>query len=82
MHHFPDRNEIRQLVGQKIYAVKKDGSIVIGTLQELKGNKLVLVGEGDSVQTQAFTPLVLFDLLAIGLYANPFVGGFGFPFFW
>ncbi|MEB3102422.1 hypothetical protein [Ferviditalea candida] len=89
MHQFPNRNEIRQLVGKKIYAVKKDGSVVTGTLQELKGNRLVLNGEGESAQTQAFTPLVLYDLLAIGLYANPgfggfggFGGGFGYPFFW
>ncbi len=71
------RSEARKLVGQRIYAVRKDGTVVTGKLLAVKGNVLyVKAASGNKLRTKAFIPLVLFDLLAIG--TSPF--GFGFPF--
>ena len=76
-----DRDFVKQLVGQHIYAVKRDGTVVTGKLVRVKGDKLYLAEDSaGGVRTNAFTPLVLFDLLAIGLFSNPFFFG-GFPFF-
>jgi len=85
------REQAKKLIGQQIYAVKKDGSLASGKLLRIQGSRLILEQQkGKNVKTKAFVPLVLFDLLAIG--TSPFVGGgfgfnpgfgFGFPgFFW
>lgn len=73
------RSEARRLVGRRIYAVRKDGSVVVGKLLAVKGDVLhVQDASGNKLRTQAFIPLVLFDLLAIG--TAPFAFGFGHPF--
>jgi hypothetical protein len=81
------KEQARKLVGKKIYAMKKDGSIVSGKLVAIRGNRLVLEQpRGKKAQVKGILPLVLFDLLAIG--ASPYEfgpfygGGFGYdPFF-
>ncbi|MFC4776872.1 hypothetical protein ACFO9Q_08770 [Paenibacillus sp. GCM10023252] len=71
--------EVRKLLGKSIYAVRKDGSVVTGKLVRISQNKLAVVplkkDKGKLVQTKAIIPLVLFDLLAIGLFAG---GGYGY----
>ncbi|QHW33286.1 hypothetical protein GZH47_22500 [Paenibacillus rhizovicinus] len=71
------KEQAQKLVGKTIYAVRKDGSVVTGKLVRMHQNQLQLVPvvKGKEVQTRAIIPLVLFDLLAIGLFAG---GGFGF----
>jgi hypothetical protein len=90
------KEEVKKLIGQEIYAVKKDGRVVTGKLVRIKGSELIFAPEkGKVVQTKALIPLVLFDLLAIGTadgyggyegYGYPGYGyqGYGFnqPFFW
>ncbi|TMV47483.1 50S ribosomal protein L33 [Paenibacillus mesophilus] len=72
------RQEVQKLIGKNIYAVRKNGTIVTGTLRGMKGNRLVLEQpKGKSVKTKAFIPLVLFDLLAIGTYGG-YGGGYGY----
>jgi len=75
------KEEVRKLVGKKVYALKKDGTVVSGKLLGIKGNQLQLATNKTSkAATKAIIPLVLFDLLAIGTapYAyGPFGGGFG-----
>ncbi|MBG9794293.1 ribosomal protein L35AE/L33A [Paenibacillus dendritiformis] len=67
-----------KLVGKRIYALHKNGSVVSGKLIRISGNRLVLEqAKGKKVKTKAIIPLVLFDLLAIG--TSPFAFG-GFPF--
>ena len=92
------KQQVRRLVGKKIYAVKKDGTVVIGKLRKLSGNRLIVEqASGKRAKTNLFIPLVLFDLLAIGLLSEfghgfggfggfghgfgTFPGQFGFPFF-
>jgi hypothetical protein len=60
------KQDVKKLVGQQIYAVKKDGSVLEGKLLQTKGNKLIVAPQNKKVKTSAFIPLVLFDLLAIG----------------
>lgn len=73
------KKEISKYYGKKIYAVKKDGSIVTGTLTQIQGDRVVLTQlkqeKGKAVKTKFLLPLLLFDLLAIGLFAG--FGGFG-----
>lgn len=74
-------SQVRKLVGQRIYAMRKDGSVVSGKLIGIKGNELIMEEPKGKARTQAILPLVLFDLLAIG--TTPFFGfGFGFDGFW
>jgi len=78
----------RKLVGQPIYAVRKDGGIVTGKLVRVSGNRLYVRPEvkGKPVRTKAILPLVLFDLLAIGTapyaygYGYGGYGGYGYPY--
>lgn len=72
------RKDVKPLIGQYVYALKKDGSRVSGKLVRLSGNRLFLEQpKAKGAKTKAFIPLVLFDLLAIG--TSPFAfGGFGF----
>jgi hypothetical protein len=72
------KEEVRKLMGQKVYALKKDGSMVTGKLVRINGNTLILSAKkAKGVQTKALIPLVLFDLLAIG--TSPFgYGGYGY----
>ncbi|WP_248931174.1 hypothetical protein [Paenibacillus hamazuiensis] len=72
--------DVRKLVGKRIYALKKDGTMVSGKLVRIQGNALYLapVKGGKTVRTSAFIPLVLFDLLAIGTLPFAYGGGFGF----
>ncbi|WP_163859830.1 50S ribosomal protein L33 [Paenibacillus elgii] len=71
------KQDVAKLVGKKIYAVKKDGTVVEGKLVRINGNQLMVsTRNGKQVKTSAILPLVLFDLLAIG--TSPFAfGGFG-----
>jgi hypothetical protein len=70
-------SEAQRLIGQHIYAMRKDGTVVTGKLMSIKGNELSLKQhDNGKVRTKAIIPLVLFDLLAIG--TSPFAfGGFG-----
>jgi ribosomal protein L35AE/L33A len=36
------KQDVKKLVGQQIYAVKKDGSVFEGKLLQTRGNKLIL----------------------------------------
>ncbi|MEF3302263.1 hypothetical protein [Paenibacillus sp. GYB003] len=76
------RQEVQKLIGKRIYAVRKNGSIVTGTLRGMRGNELIVEQEkGKAVKTKAFIPLVLFDLLAIGAYGGyGGFGGYGYPY--
>ncbi|WP_276354784.1 hypothetical protein [Cohnella caldifontis] len=77
------RSQAESLVGKHIYAVKRDGSLVIGRLVRINGNDLIVEPPGDKAQTKAILPLALFDVLAIGTAPFAFGGfGFGFPGFW
>lgn len=72
------RQQVKKLIGQQVYAIKKDGARVSGKLVRIKGDRLYLQSsKGKSVRTKAILPLVLFDLLAIG--TSPFGFGFGGP---
>ena len=75
------KTNVKQLLGQTIYAVRKDGSVVTGKLSRIKGQQLYLQPEKGKVQTKAVVPLVLFDLLAIGTipyaYGSGGLGGYG-----
>jgi len=85
MHKTVRKQDVRKLIGQTVYALKKDGTTVSGKLVRISGNQLILApAKGKQVKTNAFIPLVLFDLLAIGTSPFAFGGGFGFgnPFFW
>jgi len=77
------RAQAKKLVGKKIYALKKDGSVVSGKLVGIRGNRLVLEQPRGKAQVKGLLPLVLFDLLAIGEspygFGGPFYGGFGGP---
>ncbi|MBN2980006.1 MULTISPECIES: 50S ribosomal protein L33 [Cohnella] len=66
------REQVLKLVGRRIYAKRKDGTVVSGKLVRISGNVLVVETKGKKVRTKAFVPLVLFDLLAIG--TAPFYG--------
>lgn len=76
--------QARALLGQPIYAKRKDGSVATGVLVKVDQDRLVLAqlkeDKGKIVQTRAFIPLVLFDLLVIGtlpLWGGGFGGGKG-----
>ena len=79
------KEQARKMVGRKIYALKKDGSIVSGKLVAIRGNQLVLEKpRGKKAQVKGILPLALFDLLAIGTSPyefGGFYGPFGGPFF-
>ncbi|SFS48450.1 hypothetical protein [Paenibacillus sp. BC26] len=70
------KEQVQKMVGKTVYAVRKDGSVVTGKLVRAHQNQLQLMplNNGKEVQTRAIIALVLFDLLAIGLFAG---GGFG-----
>ncbi|QJD87510.1 50S ribosomal protein L33 [Cohnella herbarum] len=73
------RSQVQKLVGKQIYAVRKDGSVVLGKLVRISGNRLVLEPpKGKKVQTKLFLPLLLFDVLAVGTAADGFGYGGGF----
>jgi hypothetical protein len=77
------RSQAKELVGQQVYALRSDGTVVKGRLVKVRGNELFLEPSDGKARTKAFIPLVLFDLLAIG--TSPFAfgfGGFGFDGFW
>jgi hypothetical protein len=81
VYQYPvQKADVKKLVGQTVYAMKKDGSVVSGKLVKMKGNQLFLSSGKKKAATKAILPLVLFDLLAIG--TSPFAfgfPGFGFP---
>lgn len=71
--------QVKPLIGKRIYAVTKNNTVVTGKLVGIKGNRLILEqGKGKHVKTKALLPLILFDLLAIGIapygygYYNPY----------
>ncbi|GAC41501.1 hypothetical protein [Paenibacillus popilliae] len=67
-----------KLIGKRIYALHKNGSVVSGKLIRISGNRLVLERpKSKKVKTKAIIPLVLFDLLAIG--TAPYAYG-GYPY--
>ncbi|MWC29048.1 hypothetical protein [Paenibacillus sp. MMS18-CY102] len=79
MQHVSEQ-DVRKLIGKSIYATRRDGSVVLGKLTRFHDNKLYMepFGKSGDVHTRAILPLVLFDLLAIGLFAGGgFGGGFG-----
>lgn len=73
------KKQISKYYGKQIYVVKRDGTVLTGTLTQIQGNRVVLTQyrqeKGKEVRTKFFFSLLLFDLLAIGLFAG--VGGFG-----
>ncbi|WP_308634041.1 hypothetical protein [Paenibacillus silvisoli] len=72
------KKQLSKYYGKKIYVVKKDGSVVTGTLTQVQGNRVVLTQftqENGKAKAKFLIPLLLFDLLAIGLFAG--FGGFG-----
>ncbi|KAA9008473.1 hypothetical protein F4V43_00905 [Paenibacillus spiritus] len=76
MAHPVTKQQVRQLIGKHIVAVTKDGTRVAGKLVRISGNRLVLKpSPGKKVQTKALIPLVLFDLLAVGV--SPYAYGYG-----
>jgi hypothetical protein len=77
------KQDAQKLIGKKIYAMKKDGTVVEGKLVRVSGSKLYVAPQkGKQVRTSAILPLVLFDLLAIGTapyaYGGYPYGGFGY----
>ncbi|GIQ67635.1 50S ribosomal protein L33 [Xylanibacillus composti] len=72
-------SQARQLVGKKVYALKKDGTIVSGRLASVKGSKLYLQTPKGKASTKAILPLALFDLLAIGTAPYAYGGFGGYP---
>jgi hypothetical protein len=72
------RSQAQELIGHKVYALRKDGSVVSGRLVRVKGDQLSIEMTDGKARTKAFLPLVLFDLLAIGTSPFGFGGGFGF----
>lgn len=75
--------DVKKYVGQEIYALKKDGTIVAGKLLRIRGKHLILsANKSRKVKTKAVIPLVLFDLLAIGTapYAYGGYPGYGYGF--
>jgi hypothetical protein len=82
MQAIVSKEDAKKLVGQHIFAVKKDGSVVTGKLVRVKGNELLLeTGNNKQARTKAIAPLVLFDLLAIGTlpYYYGYPGFYGYP---
>ncbi|WP_058303366.1 hypothetical protein [Gorillibacterium timonense] len=78
MQSMVTKEEARKLVGQTVYALKKDGAVVSGKLLKVKGDQLYLSStNGKKASTKAVIPLVLFDLLAIGTNPWGWGGGFG-----
>lgn len=76
MHNTISKQQIDQLVGKQVYVMKKDGTTVSGKLVRNRNGYCIERSGGSKAVTQAFLPLVLFDLLAIG--TEPFgFGGFG-----
>lgn len=74
------RSEARRLIGKRIYALRKDGTVVSGKLAAVKGDKLYVRAASDQkAHVSALVPLVLFDLLAIG--TSPFTFGFPYGFY-
>ncbi|MFD0695602.1 hypothetical protein ACFQZT_15995 [Paenibacillus sp. GCM10027628] len=81
-------DQLKSLVGKHVFVMTRQGEVLDGTLQKIKGDKIYLRSNKKTVNTSAFspffspffnpvTPLVLFDLLAIS--ESPFF--FGSPFF-
>ncbi|TBL69325.1 50S ribosomal protein L33 [Paenibacillus thalictri] len=80
------KRDVEKLLGKRIYAMKKDGTMVTGKLVHVKGNQLYLtpLKKSKNVRTSAIIPLVLFDLLAVGTYGGGYggfggYGGYGYP---
>jgi hypothetical protein len=71
------RQDVQKLVGKRIYAVRKNGTVVTGLLKKLKGNELIVQLPRNKARTSFFIPLVLYDLLAIGTYGSGGYGGYG-----
>lgn len=77
--HAIQKRDVQKLVGQRIYALKKDGTLATGKLVRIKGNQLYLeqVKGGKRVKTSAIASLALYDLLALGTFGA--YGGYGYP---
>ena len=82
------KRQAHSLIGQPIYAVRKDGTVTTGRLVRINGNQLAIAplksDKRKTVKTKAILPLVLFDLLAIGTlpywgggYGGGYNGGYG-----
>lgn len=72
------RQNVKKLVGKRIYAIRKNGSVVTGVLRDMKGNTLLLQpSRKKPVQTKALLPLLLVDLLAVGSNGAGGYGGYG-----
>jgi len=73
--------QAQSLLGKPIYAKRKDGSVATGVLVKVERDRLILAqlkeDKGKVVQTRAFIPLVLFELLVIGTLPLWFGGGKG-----
>jgi len=72
------RSHVQKLVGKRIYAVRRDGTVATGKLVSLSGNTLVLEQpKSKKVQTKAILSLALLDLFAVGAVDGGF--GWGYP---
>ena len=77
------KEKAASLAGKRVYAHKRDGTVVSGKLVRVQGNRIYLQqSAGKKVKTKAILPLALFDLLAIG--TSPYVYGLypygGYPY--
>lgn len=72
------RQDVKKLIGKRVYAIRKNGSVVTGVLRGMKGNALLLLpSRKKPVQTKALLPLLLVDLLAVGSNGAGGFGGYG-----
>lgn len=78
-----NKKHVKSLIGKKVYVMTRHGQVVEGILHKMDHEKIYLNTNKKPVGTSAFTPffnpftpLVLFDLLAIS--ESPF---FFSPFF-
>jgi hypothetical protein len=80
-----DKKHIESLVGKHVYVMTRQGALLDGILHKYDEDKIILHSKAKPVSTSAFlpffnpfTPLILFDLLAIA--ETPFFFGRS-PFF-
>lgn len=68
--------QAQKLIGKHVYVRHKNGTVMSGKLLDVNEDRLLLISEkGKNASTNAIIPLVLFDLLAIGL--SPYAYGYG-----
>lgn len=75
MHNITEAR-VRKLIGKSIYAKHKNGTVSNGKLLNVKGDRIILDSKIEkNVNTKGILPLLLFDLLLIGISRY----GYGIP---